>query len=452
VLERSWVRGLVVRSTIALASIAAVAACADQSAQVQSDSVEKRDAGDADGSVGSGLTDAGDERASEASDGGAGLDVHTDNGPTISCPNGRAVGSIEVLTQVDLELLAGCREIDGSLFIRGSDITDLSPLSSLERLDGMLYIGETELIHDLTSLTSLRTVQSLLLKDNAGLVSLSGMSLTQMTRQGADGPRIALFRNPLLESLDGLQSLSAQPDLDVTVVDAPRLTNLDALAGFDSFANVNLVRAPALTSLDGLGNATSIGWIALDEMPGIVTLSELRSLAHVTELYFADTGLRSFAGLDRITALNALWVKRNPHLDATAGFEALTVIESNASFEDNPALTSFAAFPALERVGLLVIAKHPALASLSSLSALRWLDGALTVTNNAALHRPAIEDWLSAVSVNGRVRIDGNADDAPHVTECPWANDGACDADPVTGTCPFDLDYADCCFECPPKP
>jgi hypothetical protein len=47
----------------------------------------------------------------------------------------------------------------------------------------------------------------------------------------------------------------------------------------------------------------------------------------------------------------------------------------------------------------------------------------------------------------GRVKIDGNADDAPHVTECPWAEDRECDAQQYLELQPYELDLRDCCFE-----
>jgi hypothetical protein len=68
------------------------------------------------------------------------------------------------------------------------------------------------------------------------------------------------------------------------------------------------------------------------------------------------------------------------------------------------------------------------------------IDGRLTIVNNKALHDAEILPWVSARSLEGRVKIDGNADDAPHVTECPWAEDRECDVQQYLELLPYELD------------
>ncbi|MDO5656571.1 MAG: hypothetical protein Q4G27_10565, partial [Flavobacteriaceae bacterium] len=94
--------------------------------------------------------------------------------------------------------------ITGNLTIQDADITDLSPLSSIESIAGGLVILSTGLT-DLNGLQNLISVNSLQISSNNALTSFSGLNnLTTIN----GNVTIGYSGNNVLTSLDGLESLT----------------------------------------------------------------------------------------------------------------------------------------------------------------------------------------------------------------------------------------------------
>lgn len=102
---------------------------------------------------------------------------------TSACAGGVVHGDAE------LARYAGCRSV-GHLDVRG--VSTLQPLHSLERVDGTLRIEQTDKLYSLAGLERLRSVDTLVVRDNTALISggaLAKLHHVRLTRV-SNNPRL----------------------------------------------------------------------------------------------------------------------------------------------------------------------------------------------------------------------------------------------------------------------
>lgn len=118
---------------------------------------------------------------------------------TVSAPartQAVACGGGVVRSDAELERYRGCGEVSGDLAVRG--VTSLAPLVSLRRVTGTLSIGETRRLYTLDGLEELRSVGTLELRGNAGLIHAGALGNLE------DAGHATLTDNPRLSSTFGL--------------------------------------------------------------------------------------------------------------------------------------------------------------------------------------------------------------------------------------------------------
>jgi len=182
----------------------------------------------------------------------------------------------------------GCTQIQGTVEIHGSGITNLSGLNILTSIGSNgedLVIGENDILNDLTGLNSLITIGgSLRIGGNNVLLNLSGLnSLTSISGN------LMMWSNPLLDSLTGLENLTfIGGDLDIGVP-----------------GQAHPFGSPSLISLTGLNALTSIGgtlYISLNyALTNLMALENLTSIGRFIVIEENDV-LNSLNGLDNINA------------------------------------------------------------------------------------------------------------------------------------------------------
>ena len=167
-------------------------------------------------------------------------------------------GSLQISTQAELDALAGCTAVEGSLSLASGSL-DLRPLSQLQRVGGTLAIGcdphagleadcsgQPQLtassleglnaeevgrlqlarldVASLAPLARLRRVGFLRISSSQGFRDLSGLGQLEQLEQ------LELAHNADLESLDGL---AASASLGSVLLEVnPALGDISALAGF----------------------------------------------------------------------------------------------------------------------------------------------------------------------------------------------------------------------------
>ncbi len=132
----------------------------------------------------------------------------------------------------DLVANCGCTVFPGNLIIGGNgDITDLTPLSPLTSVDGLLVLTAFSTPISLNGLHNITTVgQNLAIAFN--FVQLDFSELSSLTTVNGD---VGITQNPGLVNVDGL-------------------TNLTTIGG-----GLTLTQNPLLENIDGLSGVTSIG-------------------------------------------------------------------------------------------------------------------------------------------------------------------------------------------------
>ncbi|MEO0556946.1 MAG: T9SS type A sorting domain-containing protein [Bacteroidota bacterium] len=211
-------------------------------------------------------------------------------------------GDVLLSSQTQVDAFA-CSQIEGSLTIKGADITSLSPVAPLISVEGQLQIDSTSLasLRGLGALTSVGG--GLFIRNNSVLASID--SLAAVTSVGGN---LYVRENPLLTSIDGLEAV---PSIGGTlqVQGNAALTSLHGLAAITTVGGTLKIQGnDALTSLDGLGSITSVGGtLKIQDNDMLLSLGGLSAVTSVgRDLWIAiSPALTSLDGLDHITSVGS---------------------------------------------------------------------------------------------------------------------------------------------------
>lgn len=251
--------------------------------------------GDEDDRDGAGRTDvhrdAGEEEVADAEhddDAPVAPETSTDEGPDAEprrCEHGFLDREVSIDTQAGVDRLEGYTGLT-KLRIHerdAGDITDLSALACLSRVDRELRISGNEALGSLVGLEALSFVGDLIIHSNAALGSLAGLealtsvngslsiswnaSLTDLTaleRVTVVGGGVFVTDNGALRDLVGLGALASVGARDyghAFVVFHNEA--LESLAGLEALTTVGgglkIWANPSLTSIGALGSLTSVG-------------------------------------------------------------------------------------------------------------------------------------------------------------------------------------------------
>ncbi|HFA51115.1 MAG TPA: hypothetical protein ENJ95_19045, partial [Bacteroidetes bacterium] len=207
------------------------------------------------------------------------------------------VGDIVVSSQAELNGIAGCTTISGSLTINGTDIVDLSPLLSLTQITGELSIGGCPSLASLTGLDNLQSVSG-----------------------------ISVFSNQNLTSLAALGNVVSNNVFPLLIFNNSQLTSLTGLEGITGASSFNVANNNSLLSLEGLQNLERVNFNAsIKNNPLLIDLDELSSLTYVQhELRISDN--LQLQNVDSLLSLNfaqTLRITDNPQLALCCGLSPI---------------------------------------------------------------------------------------------------------------------------------
>jgi len=258
----------------------------------------------------------------------------------------------------------GCTEIEGSVEISGVDISDLSGLSNLNSIGGMLLISSCQSLHNLVGLEGLSSIDSVLvIGQNYFLSSLSGLD-----NLSSVGTGLIILGNSSLTNLLGLDELTSVGG-SVWIEGNYALSSLTGLESLTTIeGNLMILISYALNNLQGLDGLTNIG--------GELYLSFIDDLSSLTGL----ENLVSIGGGIRIWSNNSL-------VEITALY-GLTEVGGQLSIRSNDALSS--------------------LYGLDNISPASITDLDISLNNSlSTCHIRSICNYL--IAPNGEVSISGNA-------------------------------------------
>ena len=240
-------------------------------------------------------------------------------GATRCGPDGVVEGFVTVVTQADLDVLAGCTRIDGSFIVNTDAQTlDFSPLDSLRVITGdfkladpsayPLFGQEGEVVNpNLTAVSGFNNLESVggwYLIDNPELTTLSGFE--KLRSAAFETSAFYVIDNPLLTSL-------------------PEFNGLRSVVGdFWIFGN------DALSSVSGFGALETVATYVDPTGGTILARFDIRN----------NASLSSISGFEKLNRVEGLFffILQNPSLTSVSGFTSLTSIDSELSaISDNPA-------------------------------------------------------------------------------------------------------------------
>ena len=137
------------------------------------------------------------------------------------------VGNVIVTNRNELEALRGYVIIQGNVFINPLMMTDLEPLSSLERIEGTLDIAydriQVQSLKSLFGLQSLRAVSGYVQIENCNLLEhLGGLDALRIV-----GASLSVYNNDGLGSVEALRSLEAV-GMNLNILNNPNLPCYEA--------------------------------------------------------------------------------------------------------------------------------------------------------------------------------------------------------------------------------
>jgi hypothetical protein len=318
--------------------------------------------------------------------------------PEPSTPGATECGpSIEAYSQADIDALAGCEVIIGSLRIQSDDDLDLRPLGALRSVGSLQVFGPTEGatgILSLEGLENLRVVRNELTLGGLRISSLAPLANLRI-QASEDEPldfTLEISGCDALESLAGLQLGSYIEDFNVTY--NAGLKTLDPWVyepppAPGMLISLDLSGNPLLSDLDALAALTEAGSVYLDDTP--------------------YENLAAFAGLRRVAGYFDVAGNQNLVDLSLPNLEAVGVFTINA----NPKLVELGAFDRLDGLRLLEVSDNPELARLPRFPALTgdasapdWGWAELAIHGNPKLE--SVDGFVSLVS-SGGIDIRGNA-------------------------------------------
>jgi hypothetical protein len=272
------------------------------------------------------------------------------------------VGNLTLKSQADVDEFGqmGYCKIEGSIRITSGtidnpQITSLSPLSDLEWITGHLEFLSAIELENLEGLENLRRIDGVMFAlFNNTLSSIS--SLSRLIK--VDG--IQFTRNPMLQSLNGLQNVKINEGgrvilrTNVSLEDVSALNNalpehLSALTIYGIHSQCNFVPSCSViqpfSEFNGLSNVKSIDEVFILGFAGD-DLSDFSNLESVGKLSLSlCPQIQNLDGLEEVQGtINRVQIGSNANLTNLNGLSGVSNVSSGFSVVYNESLTDFCAF------------------------------------------------------------------------------------------------------------
>ena len=211
--------------------------------------------------------------------------------------DGVVEGDVLIQLQKDVDLLAGCTRIEGSLVVRtGAQTLDFSPLDSLQAVTQDFRIENSPSLSSVSGFNNLETVATTFnqttnspseftINNNFSLTTVSGFAQLEQVGDvsGGRGNGINIFNNASLTTVSGFDSLKSAGGLrfvrNAALVTIPEFGALEALGTFIVFNNDALVSFSGFGKLESVGSSDS--FFLVEDNDTLVSFSGFESLRFV---------------------------------------------------------------------------------------------------------------------------------------------------------------------------
>ena len=202
-------------------------------------------------------------------------------------------GDIKLEAQSDVDNFninyPSCTEIDGNILITGADITDISPLSQIEKV-----VGDFEIINCQNLLTisdtDLNVQGSIRIVDNESLNDINGFNSTDSLKT------LNIFENPILISTKGFEALRV-------VSDSLHIDSNDSLKSIPFFNSIEYISYLEIdrNSIDSVYGFNKLDSIELLFITNVQIINGFHSLRKAGTIFISSANTN---GIHRIQGFN----------------------------------------------------------------------------------------------------------------------------------------------------
>lgn len=214
------------------------------------------------------------------------------------------------------------------------------------------------LIEDLSSINEYSTIETLVLHENASMVSLEG-----------------------IEKFRALKSLTIQSSIN--------LENLDGIEKLSSLKYLTIINNYNLTSITGIEKLDSLKSLEVEYSYNLINLSEIENIHSLEKLTISGTKLTSLTKIQKLRQLKSLTIQDNNSLTSLAGIEQFQVLESLSVSRNN--LINFNGIEKLKSLKYLDIYCCNSIVSIAGIEKIQTLETLFIIGNNKLTSLTGIE-------------------------------------------------------------
>ncbi|MBI9104977.1 MAG: hypothetical protein JEY99_21355 [Spirochaetales bacterium] len=306
---------------------------------------------------------------------GGSLKIHTNN--SLASLNG-----LQNLTSISGNLEIGANNNYGPI-----NLSDISQLSGITSVPGFLNICATTLLTDLSGISNIESVGSLIyIINNDGLQTINLPNLTSV------GGNISVSTNSVLTSLSMNNITSAPSSLQILnniILSSINFSSLESIGNHFTISDSSALQY--ITGFDKLD--TVIGDLGINSNSALVDIDGFNGTAQLQLVggqIFVDNNslledLDGFAGL--VSLGGDLTISDNPVLSSIGGLSGLTgSLPASLYLDNNDSLLNFQGLEGITAVtDNLRIRYHQDLVTLAALDDIISIGGSLFIGENASL-------------------------------------------------------------------
>ena len=320
------------------------------------------------------------------------------------------IGGIKITYGGSLLDLKGFKYLKsiGSLNFYQSDISSLNGLDQLKDIEYILEITSCKNLKNLQGLENLTSSGGIAIYQNPNIYDLDGLqNLTEIKDQG-----LSILSNESLSNLNGLNNLKTISG-SFGISYNQSLTNIDAIDHIESCKNFLVEGNKNFTKLPSFINLTSLDYVSIINGSRLSNLKGFESLLNIKNLHISDSELQSLEGLENLESIDDLiTIKNCDKIVDLKGLDKLKTIgngynSSGINFESNFNLINLNGILSLTDLnGSLLIYKNQSLMNLNGLEILTNITHDIAINGNNSLSDfCSLNPYLSNYSFTGNYMV-----------------------------------------------
>ena len=293
-----------------------------------------------------------------------------------------------------------CSESPMSIYIMGSDITNVDSLIYVKEIKLDLFIQNTTQNVDLKGLRNLKKIsRHFFVLRNKLLGNIIGLDNLETC-----GGKIEINQNEKLSDLNSLNNLIEAGEIEI--FENNGLVNMNYFNKLEKCYKINIHHNAGLTSISGFQNLIHPIYFYIENNLQLQNFNALENSKTITSLLFNSNKLLELSGFDALDSIRFyLRIENELFLKSIKGFKYLKSISGYCNFYNIPQLEDISAFDNLRSIGGdLTVSGCDKLTSLSTFQTLRIAGGDIKIAGNTVM--TSIKAFNLLDSCYGIITID----------------------------------------------